>query len=629
MGNTNITEKAVNTLRVLAAEAISNAGSGHTGIALGAAPIMHAIYRNMNIDPRNPAWFNRDRFVLSAGHGSALLYAALKCFGFPGIDLSTFRTSDSPLSGHPELNEKIGVDCSTGPLGQGLAMSVGLAAAEKKLAATYGSIVDHYTYCLVGDGCLQEGISYEACALAGLWQLNKLIVLYDCNRVTLDGGAGNTSAEDAAARFAAMKWNVLLCSDGNNERAISEQIRKAKVFADEPTIIIVNTEIGYGAKNAGSNKAHGQVLTAEECALLREKWGLKKERFAVDGDVLEYFSEVTAEKKREAAKWRRELKLYEEQFPSKYKNLAEFWEKPVKRYKCRAEGKKMATRDAGHIALNQIARKNVRLWGGSADVSSTTKAYIDDGGLFSAKKPKAGDIAFGIREFAMAAITNGIALHGFTPYCSTFLAFSDYCKAAIRLTAMMNLPVTYIFSHDGLGNAQDGPTHQGTEHIAALRLIPDMSVFRPADDLETAAVYEYVFEQQKPACILLSRGAVPSPSGANEEYKNPRAVLLASGAEVHLAVEAQKILTHKGVPVNVISVPNLEMFDWGGLGGERPVICIEMGSGMPWWAFLGKNGLRGDVVSFDTFGESDKEAVIMEHLGFTPEAIAERVMKLL
>jgi transketolase len=640
-----IDQAAVNTLRVLGCEAIAAAKSGHSGIVLGAAPIIYAVYKSMNFDPSNGAWFNRDRFVMSAGHGSALLYATLKCFGFQSIDLATFRQSGSILTGHPELNEKIGVDCSTGPLGQGIAMAVGIAAAEKRLAAEFNGkaektakktkdIVDHHTFCLVGDGCLMEGVSYEACNLAGLWRLNKLIVVYDCNGVTLDGTRGTADVEDTVARFKSMRWNVAVVKNGNDENEIFLRIKRARTSKDAPTLIIVNTEIGYAAKNAGTHKAHGQVLTLEETMNLRRKWDLTHEVFGMDEDIRGHFERLCKKKTGLAKKWKRRLYQYKKIFPKKCAELLEFIEKPEKQYKCKAEGKAMATRDAGCIMLNQIAKQNVRLWGGSADLSSTTKAFIADGGIFAFNRLKASDIAFGVREFAMAAVTNGLALHGFTPYCSTFLAFSDYCKAAVRMTALMDLPVTYIFSHDGLGNAPDGPTHQATEHIAALRLIPNISVFRPADDLETAAVYEYIFEKQKPACVILGRGTVPSPSGAHTfskkdglVYAEPDCNILSSGTEVHVCVAAQKILTRAGVPVNVISVPCLEMFDAANLNKNMPVVAVEMGCGMPWWAFIGKNGLRGSVISFDTFGESGKDADIMRKLGFTPEQIAENVLR--
>jgi transketolase len=637
----SLEQAAVNSLRVLACEAISNAGSGHSGIALSAAPILYAIYKNMKFDPSNPAWFNRDRFVMSAGHGSALLYATLKCFGVQGLDLKTFRTFNSPLSGHPELDENIGVDCSTGPLGQGIAMAVGVALAEKKLAAEFNregyNVIGHHTFCVVGDGCLMEGASYEAANLAGLWRLNKLIVVYDCNHVTLDGTRESADAENVAARFAAMRWNVINVKNGNDKYTLTSRIKRAMTSGDAPTIIIAQTELGFGTKNAGSHKAHGKVLSADEIRQLREMWDITSGPFELDDDVREHFESIAKKKTGRFKKWRLDFKHYCDAYPKKHAELSDFIEKQHRNYKCKARGEAMAGRDAGHEMLNQIAHQNPRLWGGSADVASTTKAFVVDRGgesdVFTYRKTKANNIAYGVREFAMAAISNGLALHGFTPYCSTFLAFSDYCKPAMRMTALMNLPVTYIFTHDGIGAAQDGPTHQATEHIAALRLVPNMNVFRPADDLETAAVYEYVFEKQKPACIILGRGTLPSPSGAGQKnYDRPHAIIMASGGEVAMCAKAKIILGGCGVFVNVLSVPCIEKLDEVldeqniGLDQDIPVLAVELGSGMPWWALFGRLGLRGDVLSFDDFGKSGKEPDVMKALGFTPEQVADRVL---
>ena len=621
-----IEQAAVNTMRVLACEAVAHANSGHSGMALSAAPAMYAIYRNMKFDPKNGSWFNRDRFVMSAGHGSALLYATLKCFGVPDMDLKTFRSFGSRLTGHPELDPKICVDASTGPLGQGIAMAVGIAAAEKRLAHLFNvagkkPIIDHYTYCLVGDGCLMEGVSYEACNLAGLWGLEKLIVVYDCNGATLDGTRESADAEDVAKRFKSMGWVVENVEDGNDEDAILKRIKKAQKKANGPTLIIARTEIGHGAKRiAGSNKAHGAVLTTAELTEMRKKWDLSPEPFSMDADVAEHFHDIAKKKINSSRRWKKQLRELAKEHPNQCADIMYFVDRKSHGTKCTAEGKTMSGRDAGHMMLNQLAAASPRVWGGNADVASTTKAFVDG----------APNLAFGVREFAMAAICNGLALHGFTPFCSTFLAFSDYARPAMRLTALMNLPVTYIFTHDGIGNPPDGPTHQGCEHIAALRLIPNMHVFRPADDYETAAVFEYVFGEQVPSCILLSRGDLPSPCGAGaNDHKNPAAVILASGAEVDLCVRAQKLLGACGMFVNVKSVPCIEQFAADKLNHKVPVIAVEMGVAEPWWALFGKWGLLGHVISFENFGKSGKEADVLKHLGFTPEQIAEQILKFL
>jgi len=633
-------QAAVNTLRVISCEAISKAQSGHSGIALSAAPLLYAIYKNMNYDRRNGSWFNRDRFVMSAGHGSAILYTTLKCFGFEDIDLKTFRQFGSSLTGHPELNEKIGVDCSTGPLGQGIGMAVGMAIAEKKLAATYNKqdydLINHYTYCLCGDGCLMEGVSYEAVALAGHLGLNKLILVYDCNRVTLDGGLENASSEDVKKRFQASGWRVLEVADGNDELAIGTAIKRAKNSKDMPTIVICYTEIGHGAKNAGSNKAHGQVLSAEDLAQLRADMELVSTPFKMDADVATHFEKIVKTKNK-WGRWRGLFRKYGMDYPLLHSQLSEFIDKPHNHYKCSAPGKQMSGRDAGSAMLNQIAAQSPRLFGGGADVVTTTKAFVhtSDGGIeyFTFDNPLGSNIAYGIREFAMGAVSNGLALHGFTPYCSTFLAFSDYAKPAIRLSALMNLPVTYVFTHDGIGNAPDGSTHQCSEHIAALRVIPNLHVYRPCDDFEVAAVYEYVFEKQSPAAIVLSRGDLVSPAiNPQHNIQAPRATILSSGSEVAICTRAQKILGAIGIFVNVISVPCLESFNISAhpeLNPKTPVVAVEMGSSMPWYAFMGRHNLRGAVVGFNTFGATGANDLLAANLGFTPEHIADVVQEIL
>ncbi|MDR0462598.1 MAG: transketolase [Christensenellaceae bacterium] len=601
-------EKAVNTLRVLAAEAISNANSGHSGIALGAAPLMYAIYKNMNFDPTDGAWFNRDRFVMSAGHGSALLYATLKCFGVKDIDLKTFRKFGSEMTGHPELNDKLCVDCSTGPLGQGIAMAVGIALAEAKLNSLYKSAVDHYTYCLVGDGCLMEGASYEACSLAGLWKLGKLIVIYDCNQVTLDGTRASADAEDTAKRFESMDWNVIDVKRGlNDAKAVDEAIQCAK-GNPRPTLIIAHTSIGYGSKNVGSNKAHGSVLTVEEIADLKKKWGISASAFEVDPDVVKHFKELSVKKIGSARKWK----------PTPA--LQDFLKS--RKLTCKTKGLVNA-RDIGHEMLNQLATQSPKIWGGSADVASSTKMFVDGDNKDGSSK----NIAYGVREFAMAAISNGLALHGYTPFCSTFFGFSDYCKPAMRITALMDLPVTYIFTHDGLGNPPDGPTHQATEHIVAMRLVPNIKLYRPSSESETALAFESVFNKGKPACIVLARGDLNKEQPQNTE--NPRINMLSTGSEVALCIRAQKILRDKGINANVQSIPCLDEFDASDIEKKIPVLGVELGNGTSFWALFGKNNLHGDVLSFDNFGKCGKDADVLKWLGFTPENIANKAIDIL
>lgn len=624
-----IVERAVNTIRVIGTEMISEVKSGHSGIVLGAAPALYAIYNAMRFNPSAPDWFNRDRFVMSAGHGSALLYSVLHFMGFDisSDDLKTFRKLHSKLAGHPELFTP-GVDAATGPLGQGIAMAVGLAIAEKRLNAIDKDAANHYTYCLVGDGCLQEGVSYEACNLAGLWKLNKLIVVYDSNDIQLDGECKNANGESVRKRFEAAGWHVIEVVDGMCVNSISRAIEQAKAFGDAPTMIIAKTTIGFGAKVQGTSKAHGSVISREEIQNLRREWGLTEEYFGVDADVKKHFAELVKAKKAEA---------------SSVKKATLPWGTGTVDLVVTPERREMSGRDAGHLALQQIAKQSKRLFGGSADVMSSTQQFVKGGGLFSAENPIGTDVQFGVREFAMAAIMNGAALHGFTPYVSCFLVFSDYCKAAMRISALMNLPIVYIYTHDGLGSPQDGPTHQGAESIAALRLIPNMTVFRPCDDVEVAAAYKYAFSANKPASIVLSRGNTPSLKSTSEEgvlkggyvisnASSAKATVVATGSEVALALKAQEELKAQGIPIRVVSLPCCELFDAqeskyrnSVIKPDLPVVTVEMGSTSGFYKYTRGNGT---TIGFDTFGHSGDGNAIMKELGVTVEAIVQAVKKL-
>lgn len=636
MRDKELIKKAVDTIRVLSSETITHAGNGHGGIALGAAPLMYAAYSSMKFNPQKPDWFNRDRFVMSAGHGSALLYATLHLFGFDVTieDLKKFRKFKSRTPGHPELHETPGVDCSTGPLGQGVAMAVGIAMAEKKLATMFNKkegaeVVDHYTYCVAGDGCLMEGVSYEACNLAGLNKLNKLILLYDKNDITLDGPRVNGDGECIKTRFEACGWNVIEVADANDAEPILAAIAQAKASASAPTIIICKTTIGFEHKTAGTSKAHGVVLTADENVEYRKKLGLPGAPFSIDKSVAKYYDTMAFKKQGDHKNWQAVIDLYKMEFQEEYKNLCKFIEPKRETFEITAQGKEMAGRDSGHQCLNQIAKQTPRIYGANADISSTTKAFVVGGDIINC----------GVREFAMAAICNGLALHGFTPYCSTFLAFNDYCRPAIRLSALMGLPVTYVFSHDGLGNCPDGPTHQGNEHISALRLIPNMMVFRPCDDYETAESYKWVFENETPACMVLGRGSVPLVSDGKGTRKggyavldcdSPAAIMLSSGAEVSLCIAAAELLAKSGISVRVVSMPSFELFDaqpqeyrHKTIRPDLPQVAVEMGRSDLWYKYLGS---RGVVHGFDTFGYSAPQDIVMQELGFTPEKIARLVM---
>ena len=604
-------KKAVDTLRVLSTEIITNANSGHSGIALGAAPLLYATYASMKIDPSQPNWFNRDRFVLSAGHGSALLYSTLHLFGYDVTmdDLKQFRKYKSRTPGHPEICVTPGVDCSTGPLGQGVAMAVGLALAEQRLAKKFPGVVDHYTFCVAGDGCIMEGVSYEACNLAGLYKLNKLILLYDKNDVTLDGTRQAADGECVRKRFEACGWNVLETTDANCAEPILDGIAQAKTSTDKPTLIICQTTIGFGHKTENSAKAHGAVFSQGDNAELRTRFGLTGAPLTIEKSVTKHFEKLFLSKYGSAGRWQ------------VTPELQKFIDGKAQTFAVSPQGKDMSGRDSGHIYLNQIAKQSPRVWGANADISSTTKAFV------------VGDdiIQCGVREFAMACICNGLALHGFTPYCSTFLAFSDYCRAAIRMTALMNLPVTYVFSHDGLGNAPDGPTHQANEHVSSLRLIPNMKVFRPCDDFETAATYKWVFESGVPACIIVGRGSVPvvsnTPNLAGNviiDSANPCAELLSTGAEVSICVAAAQMLEKSGLNVRVISIPSFELFDTRILNPDLPKIAVEMGVSDIWHKYVGTNGR---IIALNDFSHSAPQDPIMHELGFTAESIARMVLE--
>ena len=674
----NIHQRAIDTMRVLGLEQINHANSGHGGMVLGAAPLIYATYMNMNFDPSFGNWFNRDRFVLSAGHGSALLYSANYLFGFPikKEELKSFRRLwlmnedgrepilkkgekiKSRLHGHPELDPEIGIEATTGPLGQGFAMAVGLAVAEKKLNATYEGVVDHYTYCLVGDGCLMEGVSYEAANLAGLWKLNKLIVLYDSNDITLDGTRASADGEDVVARFSAANWNVIEVADGMSYEALDMAIKRAKAQGEKPSIIIAKTRIGHSAPSEGTAKAHGLVPGTDLIKDLRKKWGIEGEAFSVPDDVQKHFALLRKKRVGKGKKWLDGVMDNEVLSREKLKDLYKFVMPGMDvltstPFKVTAQGKPMALRDAGHLALQQIYQQSPRIMGANADISSTTKAYIEQksevksgqriaGSWFSHDNPTGTDLACGVREFGMAAICNGLALHGFMPYCSTFLAFSDYMRPAIRLAALMNLPVHFIFTHDGLGHAQDGPTHQGPEHLTSLRLIPNLDVFRPCDDIETANVYEFIYNHECTAVTVLSRGGEGINLGEGVMIERiqhgefglrgyvlrnklkPRAVILATGTEVKLAQLAQDILEKEGIGIAVMSIPNLEIFRF-----EEDVVPQELISLPKFFVEMGSSSFDSmdimGALSWNTFGHSGTEAEVREELEFVPGKIAEMI----
>lgn len=643
----NDTEQlGINTLRVLSAEAITTANSGHPGICLGAAPVAFTLYsRFLKFDPQSPDWENRDRFVLSAGHGSAMLYALLHLFGYDvtAQDLAEFRKLGSKTPGHPERGVTDGVDASTGPLGQGIANAVGLALAEAHLAAVFNKkgfpIVDHYTYALCGDGCLEEGISYEACSFAGAHKLGKLILLYDKNDISIEGDTSVTFNEDTAGRFAAQGWHVEQVEDANDVQALDAAVRRAQ--ADErPSIIICKSVIGFGSPLAGSAKIHGSPLDKNQLEQTKAALGISGAPFETPQSVKDLCAATVERNKTEHSRW---TALFEK-YAQKYPELAEKYRKYFTNdygvmLDALAQSKPEATRISGGKILNEIADRVPNLLSGSADLSPSTKTDIKNAAWFSPADRTGRNIHFGIREHAMAAICNGIALHGgLRVVCSTFFTFSDYMKGAMRMSAIMRLPVIYVLTHDSIGVGEDGPTHQPIEQLAGLRAVPDLNVFRPCDYSETAAAFEFALESPDPTAIVLSRQDLPQyGKGEQAEYggyiiddceSKPDVLLIATGSEVGLMSEAKKLMRGNGINARVISVPCAELFDRQSDGYKQLVmpddipvrIVAEAAATLGWHKYTGS---CGDVLGMATFGASGDANELFRKFGFTPENVAD------
>ncbi len=650
-------KKTINAIRILSAEAIQKANSGHPGLPLGSAPIAYALWQNfLKFNNSDPKWDDRDRFVLSAGHGSMLDYSLLYLYGF-GLtkeDLMNFRQLGSKTPGHPEYGHTVGIETTTGPLGQGIANAVGMAVAEAHLAAKFNrggfKIVDHYTYALCGDGCLEEGISYEACSFAGTHELGKLIVFYDDNDITIEGNTDITFKEDVAARFAAQNWQVLkvdLVSNPDDVALIDAAIEQAKAETKKPSIIICKTKIGYGTPLEGSHKCHGSPLGTENLQKTKENFQWTHEPFEVPSEVLTH----TAEAGKRGAKKEEEWKALFAQYEKKYPELA-------KAYKAAMAGelydiendkdlfsfdKPMATRQTSNVVLNKIAAKVPELMGGSADLAPSNLSDMKDTesvvyGDFTPENYAGRNMHFGIREHAMAAIANGMQLHGgLKAYCSTFFIFSDYCKHAMRLSALMNIPVVYILTHDSIGVGEDGPTHEPVEQLIALRSIPNMKVYRPADGKETAAAWISALKGTAPTALVLTRQNLPqyANSGINalkggyileDCAGTPDILLIASGSEVELCVKAKAELEKEGVKARVISMPCFEEYEKQSAEYKESVmpssvkarVCVEAGSPYSWYKYAGD---KGEIVAMSTFGASGPAAELFKLFGFTVENV--------
>ncbi|WP_336822554.1 transketolase [Sporosarcina sp. USHLN248] len=661
-----IEQLAINTIRTLSIDAIEKANSGHPGLPMGAAPMAYTLWtKHMHHNPSNPKWFNRDRFVLSAGHGSMLLYSLLHLSGYdlPMEEIKNFRQWGSKTPGHPEYGYTVGVEATTGPLGQGIGMAVGMAMAEKHLSATYNRpdfpVIDHYTYALCGDGDLMEGVAAEAISLAGHLQLNKLIVLYDSNDISLDGDLNMAFTENIQKRFESYGWNYIRVEDGNNVGQISKAIDEAKTNEGGPTIIEVKTVIGYGSPNrSGKADAHGMPLGEDEMKLTKEyyKWTFEED-FHVPEDVYSTFKKSIEELGVKSEKeWNDLFDRYAEAHPELFSQLNAAINNEItenlSNLPTYEAGASIATRSASGDAINAIAKTVPSLFGGSADLAGSNKTTIKGAGDFLPGNPEGRNIWFGVREFAMGTALNGMALHGgLNVFGGTFFVFSDYVRPAIRLSALMELPVTYVFTHDSIAVGEDGPTHEPIEHLSSLRAMPMLTVIRPADGNETSAAWEIAVQSKdRPTVLVLSRQNLQVLPTTGELAKEgvrkgaytvspakgevAEAILIATGSEVNLAVDAQKQLLSEGIDVAVVSMPSWDLFDKQDDQYKESVLpkavkkrlSIEMGSTLGWHKYIGD---EGEAMGIDQFGASAPGAKVIAEYGFTVDNVMNKVKTML
>ena len=653
----------VNTIRMLAVDEVEKAHSGHPGLPLGAAPMAYVLWdRFLRHNPRNPRWFNRDRFILSAGHGSALLYALLHLYGYnmPLEELKHFRQWGSETPGHPEYNLDRGIEATTGPLGQGFGMGVGMALAEAHLAGCFNKeelgVVDHYTYAIVSDGDLMEGISAEAASLAGTLKLGKLIYLYDNNHISIEGSTDLAFTENVVERFRGYHWHVQTVPDGNDLDAVEAAIRLAQAHEDQPSLISVRNHIGYGSPLQDTAAVHGEALGPENVKATKEKlgWPLQPD-FYVPEAALAHFREAGPRGEELEAEWRERIEEYRSRFPKLAQDLQQMisgklppgWDADVPAFP--ADPKGMATRDASGKVMNALAGRVQALVGGSADLAPSTKTNLTAYGDMGLGSDCGRNIHFGVREHGMGATVNGMALHGgIIPYGSTFLIFSDYMRASIRLAALMNTHSLFVFTHDSIGLGEDGPTHQAIEHLMSLRAMPNMTVMRPADANETAEAWRIALERQRPMCMALTRQKLPVldaqrypirqgvGKGAyvlvEAEGGKPQIALIATGSEVQLALGAREQLGKEKIAARVVSMPCWELFDEQPaeyrqqvLPRDVPKLAIEAGATLGWCKYVGDSG---GVIGIDRFGASAPGNVAMEKLGFNVPNVVEHARKL-
>ena len=653
-----------NAIRFLSIDAVNKANSGHPGAPMGMADIATILWREfLKHNPKNPNWFNRDRFVLSNGHGSMLLYSLLHLTGYRLTidDIKDFRQINSLTPGHPECDITDGVETTTGPLGQGLANGVGLALAEKNLAAEYNksgnSVIDHNTYVFAGDGCLMEGVSHEACSLAGTMKLNKLIVFYDMNNISIDGNINGWFTEDIPSRFKSYGWNVIKNVNGHDFVSIRQAIKAAKNQNIKPTIICCKTVIGYGSpKYQGTCAAHGAPIGNDEAEVVRKRLGLKYKPFEIPKEIYTSWDASIKGKKYEN-QWNKKIQKYKKLYPKEYNELSRRIGKKIPTTAINSlnklittNHKAMATRKSSQVVMSAFGKYMPELIGGSADLKGSNLSYYDDMEAFSPNNPSGKYVYYGVREFGMSAISNGIYLHGaMRPFASTFLIFSEYAKNAIRMSALMKLPIIYVFTHDSIGLGEDGPTHQAVEQVSSLRLIPNLDVWRPADTQETAVAWKHaLLSQERPSAFALTRQTLDELPKSKIQNINinkggyvvygtsntPDGIIIASGSEVSIALQAATELKNKDLDIRVISMPCQELYERQSSIYKNKcipknfdnILAVESGKGQSWYKYIGK---EGSMITMESFGLSGKGSDVMRHFGFTVSNVKKQIQKLI
>lgn len=651
----DIERLSIDTIRTLSCEMIEKANSGHPGIVLGASPLLYTLYAKvLNVSSNNPTHFMRDRFVLSAGHGSAMLYATLKMFGynFSLNDLKNFRQLNSKTPGHPELDPHLGIEATTGPLGQGVANAVGLALAEKHLASVFNkpdaTLINNYTYALVGDGCLMEGVANEALSLAGTLKLNKLIVFYDFNKITIDGKIDLTFKQNTKLVFKGYGFNVIEIKDANNTKAILAATKKAQK-SDKPTLIMLNSIIGFGSVLAGTSKAHGAPLGEQALKELKNKFMITTGEFEVLPQVEQHFLDLQKRFFGVDKNFEEAVYNYKTKYPNEYEEFNKYLKNDFKNAKQILEKIEFSkdtssTRELSGMVLAELTKVYPNIIGGTADLSSSTKTLVANSGKFQAHTPKEKNIMFGVREFGMSAITNGIAMYGgLTPFASTFFVFSDYMRAGVRLSALMNLKVLYVFTHDGIGVGEDGPTHQSIEQLNSFRVMPNVVVYRPCNFTEVKAGYYLALNSNNPTLLIMTRQNILNPSSSfndatkggyvlSPEKGKLSAIIIATGSEVEIALSSQAELEKKGIGTRVVSMPSMEVFEKQSEDYKskvlpkniKTVVSIEAGSTGLWHKYTGSFGA---TLGIDTFGKSANYKDLYKDFGLTSQNLTKVVEK--